>query len=195
MNIRDLLFVDTETTGLDVKKHEVIEVAWIHTGPDPRDIKEKYLARMMPLDLAAADPDALRINGFDEVKWKTGPLSTQGEVAERFHKLSQKKVLVGQNVGFDEAFMTKLLASNGLVPAWHYQKVDTIALAWPLYTLGDLGGVSLDKLCTFLGIKQERKHSADADVESCYRVYLALMARYGKLDLTKVSSDPQLPLL
>lgn len=188
MNNRDLLFIDTETTGLDCAKHEIIEIAWILTSPDSRLVKEKYLARMLPLNIAAAEPKALEINGYKEEAWLASNPRTQDEVAKALWKVSQRAILVGQNVGFDEGFLKVLLAQNGLVPAWGYQKVDTIALAWPYYSMGKLGGLSLDKLCTFLGITQERKHSADADVESCYRVYQAFMAKYKELDLA-----PQLP--
>lgn len=190
MNNKDLLFIDTETTGLDCTKHEVIEVAWILTSPDAKTVKEKFLARMMPLNIAAAEPKALEINGYTEEKWAASVLSTQGEVVGELMRVSRGTILVGQNVGFDEGFLKALLAQNGATPVWGYQKVDTIALAWPYYAMGKLGGLSLDKLCTFLGIKQERKHSADADVESCYRVYQAFMARLEKLDLSAAETLP-----
>ena len=181
MNNRDLLFVDTETTGLDPTKHEVIEVSWTLTSPDAKIVKKKYLARMLPLHIETAEPKALEINGYTEVGWRTGTLTSQGEVAEAFHAVAKDKILVAHNVSFDEGFMTALLRESEFAPSWHYHKVDTAALAWPAFAGGALSGVSLEKVCAFLGIKQERKHAADADVESCRLVYLALMSRYAGL--------------
>ena len=181
MNNRDLIFVDVETTGLDCAVHEVIEVAWVITTPDAKTIKEKYHARMMPQHLERAQPRALEVNGFTKEAWEAGPLKTHAEVAQLFAGKAARKVMVGQNVGFDEGFFKEMLRGESLEPSWHYQKVDTCALAWPFYAAtDDLNGVSLEKLCAFLSIPQERKHSADADVMSCYYVYLALMNRLLK---------------
>jgi len=181
MNFKDLIFVDTETTGLDCLRHEIIEIAWIVTTPDALTIKDKQCYRMLPQHIETAQAKALEINGYTEAEWLVSPnLKTRYDVSQLFNKASAGNVLVGQNVGFDEGFITQLLKLDGVRPQWGYHKVDTVALAWPLYATTELSSLKLESLCAHLNIPQERKHAADADVLSCYYVYRALMQRYSK---------------
>lgn len=180
MNHRNLLFVDVETTGLDDRKHEIIETAYILTSPDGSSVKQTYLARTFPRRLEDAQPDALRINGFTAESWRSGPLSTFAEVAAEIKSVSHNAILVGHNVSFDEGFLKALLLSENLEPSWHYHKVDTSALAWPLFSTGAVPGLALSKVCAALSIPQGRAHSADADALSCLRIYQVLMSRFTK---------------
>lgn len=182
MNHRELLFLDTETTGLDAAKHEIIDIAWILTSPDGREIRSKFSARMLPQHLETAEPKALEINGFSEAAWRAGPkpLMAHDEVADKFATVSKDRVLVAHNVSFDEGFVRALLLKQGKSPRWSYHKVDTVALAWPLFSSSDLTGLSLGTLCQHLGIKNDAAHTAEADVQACYDVYHALMSRYLK---------------
>lgn len=179
MNKRNLVFIDTETTGLNSRKHEVIEIAWIVTTPDAETVIETFAGRMLPEHIETAEPRALEINGYTLEKWKAGPVSARGEVAAALHKATMNSILVGHNVSFDEGFVSALMLKEAVVPAWHYHKVDTAAMAWPAFATGKLTGVSLDKVCAFLGIAQPVKHEAAADVASCRAAYRAFMAKYA----------------
>lgn len=180
MNRRRLLFIDTETTGLNAQKHEIIEIAWILTDAGA-NILEKFEARMMPQRIEDAEPRALEVNGYTKEAWEKSPLISHAEAAKKLRAVASDCILVGQNVSFDEGFITALLLQNNLVPSWHYHKVDTATLMWPAFSSGDLQGLSLDKICAFLGIPQEKKHAAAADVMSCFNVYNAVMAKYVPL--------------
>ena len=155
--LQDLLFVNTETTGLDDTKHELLEVAAIRTTPDGKTIISTFEAKLKPLHLETAEPKALQINGYVPEQW-TDALCMAPELVAVFPRL-------------------------GMKPPWGYHKVDTVSLAWPLYiNREDLPGLSLGKLCEFLGVTCLPTHRAAADVEACRQVYLKLMERWTSVN-------------
>jgi DNA polymerase-3 subunit epsilon len=176
---QDLLFVDTETTGLDPTKHELLEVAAIRTSPDGQTIISTYEAKLKPLNLDKAEPKALEINKYSAAEWSDEKCVAPEIVADNLQKMAGNTVLVGQNVSFDEGFLSPLFTRLGMRPPWGYHKVDTVALAWPLFLHSPLEGLSLGKLCTFLGVTAVPAHRAAADAEACRQVYLKLMARWA----------------
>ena len=70
-----LVFIDTETTGLDPRIHQPYEVSWWREG------KEAPSALWLPHTLDLADPKALAIGGY----WERGgePLSTDSDWERR----------------------------------------------------------------------------------------------------------------
>ena len=179
--LQDLLFVDTETTGLDPSRHELLEVAAIRTSPDGLTIISKYEAKLKPLHLETAEPKALQVNGYSAEEWADDKCVSPVRVVDALQKMAGGTVLVGQNVSFDEGFLSPLFISTGLNPPWGYHRVDTVSLAWPLFVHTGLEGLSLSKLCAFLGVAQMPTHRAAADVEACRQVYLKLMDMWSKL--------------
>ena len=181
--LQDLLFVDTETTGLDASKHELLEVAAIRTTPDAKTIISTFEAKLKPLHLETAEPKALQINGYVPEQWTDDLCMAPELVADALQKMAGDSVLVGQNVSFDEGFLSPLFTRLGMRPPWGYHKVDTVSLAWPLYiNNAELPGISLEKLCRFLGVTSLPTHRAAADVEACRQVYLKLMERWTILN-------------
>ena len=59
MHLHDVIFFDLETSGLDPKRHEIIQIAMIHapTG-DSLELK-------MWFDETKASEEALRVNHYD----------------------------------------------------------------------------------------------------------------------------------
>jgi DNA polymerase-3 subunit epsilon len=178
--LQDLLFVDTETTGLDSTKHELLEVAAIRTSPDGRTVIQTYEAKLFPEHLETAEPRALEVNKYSAAEWPRDKCARPEDVVDALQKMSGNTVLVGQNVSFDEGFLSPLFTRLGMKPPWGYHKIDTVSLAWPLYfNNAELPGLSLEKLCKFLGVESMPTHRAAADVEACRQVYLNLMERWA----------------
>jgi len=176
---QDLLFVDTETTGLDPTKHELLEVAAIRTSPDGLKIISRFEAKLMPLHLETAEPKALQVNNYKPEEWTVDKCVMPEVVVDALQQMAGNTVLVGQNVSFDEGFLSPLFVRLGMKPPWGYHKVDTVALAWPLFCYTGLPGLSLEKLCAFLGVAEMPKHRAMADAEACRQVYLKMMEKWA----------------
>lgn len=186
--LQDLLFVDTETTGLDPTKHELLEVAAIRTSPDGGTILQTYEAKLFPLHLETAEAKALEINKYSAAEWTVEKCMKPEIVVDNLQRMAGNTVLVGQNVSFDEGFLSPLFTRLGMKPPWGYHKIDTVSLAWPLYfNNAELPGLSLEKLCKFLGVEAMPTHRAAADVEACRQVYLKLMERWTILTNNQIA--------
>ena len=169
---RPKVFVDIETTGLDVDRHEIWEVGVIlerNVGWERR--------WFLPVDLGKADPEALRIGGFyDRHPWAsnghTHTVSSLTSFAKEFEELTRGATLVGANVRFDEAFLSKLLKANGACPGWHYRLLDVEA-----YAAGALGlpdPLGLHSTAKNLGIDPDSfgdTHTALVDAALAKAVY------------------------
>lgn len=117
----EVLFVDTETTGLDPDRHEIWEVALV-------DAKDVYQVWQLPVDLGRADPRALAINGYYE-RAGTERLVSLPQFAEEFEVLTRGAHLAGSVVSFDEERLRRLLQWHGACPGWHYHLIDVEAMA------------------------------------------------------------------
>lgn len=177
---KDLLFIDVETTGLDPTTHEVIEIAAMRTSPNALVVRGQYSAKIKPQKLELADPKALQINGFVSSEWSDEKCSSVETVLSELSKLADDCVLIGHNVSFDESFIVPLYKKLDRKVPWSYHKVDTVALAWPLYLTTELEGLSLSKLCSYLGTEAIPSHRAASDVAACRELYVRLIAKYTK---------------
>ncbi|QCX81176.1 Exonuclease [Streptomyces sp. YIM 121038] len=122
-----LVFVDTETTGLDPFMHDAWEYALI-VRRDGHDTE--YTFRIRP-DLEHADPKALEINRFhkrtSDEDWSW---DDPHAAATRIYRLLDGAVLVGSNPSFDANMTSGLLALyyENTQP-WHYRTIDIATLA------------------------------------------------------------------
>jgi DNA polymerase III alpha subunit (gram-positive type) len=113
--MRDLIFLDTETTGLDPAIHEVWEIAFAINDSG-------VFSDFVPHSLATADPVALEINNY----WIRG---TERVVNPRFEFALRECVanatIVGANPAFDAAF----LRARWGVARWHHRLIDVESMA------------------------------------------------------------------
>lgn len=133
-----LVYIDTETTGLDPLRHDVVEVAWaVEDGPVQRVV--------LPHTLDGADPVALTVCQYferrlDEQQCSLDPYVTR---QRRLLRVLRGATLVGSNPAFDAAFLRRKLGAA----VWHHRLFDVSA-----YAAGVLG---LDEL---LGLAELRRH-------------------------------------
>ena len=176
MKLRNLLFLDTETTGLDPEVHEIIEFAGILTSPDGKTVLHRYEARLAPQHIETATPIALQVNGYTPEGWSPEKCVPRAEFLEKVQALSFNTTVVAHNAPFDIGFLKKLYAPN-----WDHHVVDTCVLAWPLLYKGVVHSVSLKNMAALFGLKQPSPHRAMTDTDVCREVFLKLMERYGAL--------------
>jgi len=163
----DLVYIDTETTGLDPNLHEIWEIAWAVNDGD-------IMSRNLPHSLITADPQALAMNGY----YDRGLFAYEDQ---EFLDVKLKKILTGNtlvaaNPAFDAAF---LRARWGVAP-WHYRMIDVESMA--LGILGydrpkGLAGIVTDVRELGYTIHQP-SHSALSDVvalRDCYRALRDIM--------------------
>jgi DNA polymerase III alpha subunit (gram-positive type) len=160
--MRDLIFLDTETTGLDPAIHEVWEIAFAINDSG-------VLSGFVPHSLATADPVALAVNNYwnrniERVVNPRFEFALRGCVADA--------TIVGANPAFDAAF---LRARWGVAP-WHHRLIDVESMA--LTFLGYQRPKGLFDLAADLAERGHNipapNHTAAGDVLTTRAVYRAL---------------------
>ncbi|MEI7825968.1 MAG: 3'-5' exonuclease [Chlorobiaceae bacterium] len=174
---RPLVFVDTETTGLDSKIHVVLEVGILKVDPKTLTVIDEYDATIDPTTLGPFEvsEDALRVNGLDLKELvRTG--RPAAEVATRVASMLRGATFCGQNPAFDRGFLNALLGRFSLKVDAPYAMLDTASLAWPLLVAGEIDSVKLATVCERFGVMNVAKHRALSDARATFEVYKKLMA-------------------
>lgn len=173
MRKHNFAFIDIETTGLSLTKHEIIEIGCVLTTPAFQVIEEFEL-KIKPERIKDADPVSLKISHYDPALWKSA--YTLGKAMKIFSKKVKDSIMVGQNVAFDSGFLEHAFFKTGIVNSMHYHKLDTISIAWAkLYKEPDLEHFSLRELCLRFGIKNEGSHTGLGDARATFELYKKLM--------------------
>lgn len=159
-NFDELAFVDIETTGLEVNKHEIIEIAIITKS-------KHYHVKVSPNFIEFADPKALEINGYRPEEWLESIPShvVAREIADILHN----KIIVGHNPKFDMGFIREMWDTHNCTPYVSSRYIDTIQLArehlpyCPQYRL--------DTIRRYLGWSLVGAHSAMVDCEDTKKLF------------------------
>ena len=167
-----LIFIDTETTGLDSQKATVIEVAMIRREADGTETRFHSLIKPTEQELADAHPKALEVNGYaaDPSRWDDAP--SMEEVGPKIADFTKgAKAICGHNVGFDEDMIKASFKRHGVRRRIPYHKIDTVTLAFEHLTPMGLDKVSMDKIRGFLGWSMDGAHTAMKDTEDCMALF------------------------
>src|SRR3989344_6101849 len=174
MRKQNLAFIDIETTGLNLRKHEIIEIGCVLTTPELQVIEEFEL-KIKPERIEDADKASLKVNRYDPADWVLAY-----NLKEAMKILSGKTkdcIMVGQNVAFDSAFLESAFTSTNISNNMHYHKLDTISIAWAkLHNEPDINHFSLREMCVRFGIKNERSHTALSYAHATFALYKKLMS-------------------
>lgn len=167
-----LVFLDTETTGLDPKLHEVFEIAYVV------DNAEYIECEIVAHTLRNATEEALTINRYH--KRRVPELFTEF-AARRFESrlftALEGQTLVCANPHFDA---NMLEARWGAAP-WHYRLLDIEAYAMPAFGWDTPKG--LHTIYTALNERgfniPESNHTAWSDVNTLRETFWALRGIYA----------------
>ena len=164
-----ICFIDTETTGLDATRHEIIEIAIVIWDGQTKRV---YNQKIYPSHIQTADPVALKINGYNPDAWADAPYFK--EQAATIARLLSGNTVVGHNVQFDLDFITRQLKSAG-APLPRIRTVDTCTLVHEHLIPIGCPGHGLDKVRAFLGWVRPNAHTAFVDAMDCYHLYQLLV--------------------
>lgn len=167
---RDILIIDIEATGVDLQRHELIELGAVLL--DKKTLKEKksFESFVKPQHWGKRDPEAMAVNNITWQELKAAPTITT--VLRKFKKTFGTNVMVG-NYGtiLDTAMLRKSFREAHIIYPYDYHVFDI----WPLCFLymakrkkltnkQKFSGFSLEDIATDLRIKvPENRHSALAD--------------------------------
>ena len=179
MKRHNLAFVDIETTGFDPDKHEIIEIGLVlvkQLGGEGKEFEviDEIEYKVKPERISDADPQALRVNGYDPSQWVFA-MSLE-EAMKAFAEKTKDAIFVAHNVAFDLSFIDHAFKTTGVENKMFYPKLDTISMAFAkLHTNPKVEKFRLQKLCEHFGIQNEKAHTALADARATFEVYEKLM--------------------
>jgi DNA polymerase III epsilon subunit-like protein len=182
------VFIDTEATGLDHRRHELTEVAWIVRFEDGREEERQFF----PEHTAdGADADALELTHYEE-RISPQPKTPAKEWLTRFLEDAQDAVLVGAVPDFDARHLERMCHKLGLEPTWDHHLLDVETLALPLIAAGPEAPRSLAKTCAALGVPHDKNqaHGALYDAQQAMRVFDRIWELLADL---RASGDPLPP--
>lgn len=179
-----VIFVDTETSGLDENLHSILEVAAIAYDLDKHKILGTYQAFVHQANIVVS-PTAMAVNKID--------LSTLGRVGLdptivseqlssfiRLHGAGELVEPVGHNVDFDLRFLKAFYKKCGKRYPFAYRTMDTCSVARFLMRSGILapGSCKLVDLAQTLGVPVDlaKIHGALYDAELTMQVFLKMSA-------------------
>ncbi len=181
MKKHNLAFIDLETTGFDHDRQDIIELGCIVAeqvqqpgkGPSLKIIAELEF-KIQPKSIETADPEALRINGYNSADWLFAVTLEQALAA--LNEKVKDAIMVGQNVTFDWLFLQAAYKKTGIKNPMHYHKLDLIPMAFAKhYHDNNLQYFSLKNLADYYGLKNEKAHTALADIRLTFEIYKKLV--------------------
>jgi DNA polymerase III alpha subunit (gram-positive type) len=173
------VFVDTEATGLDHRRHELTEVAWIVRFEDGTQVERRYFPAHTT---DGADADALELTQHAQ-RIAPQDKTPASEWLAVFLDDAQDAVLVGAVPDFDARHLERMCHKLGLAPTWDHHLLDVETLALPLIADGPQAPRSLAKTCAALGIPhdQDQAHGALYDAQQAMRVFDRVWELLGRL--------------
>ncbi|WP_339924823.1 3'-5' exonuclease [uncultured Cyclobacterium sp.] len=170
----DFLVLDTETTGLDVRKDYVLSYGSVLVSNNRMKISESKEYYMRP---KKRSKEAVKVHGLIQVR----PYVSREQLIRSFLEDASNKILVGHHLGFDLAMLEKLGKTLGLRKI-KQPSLDTYELAVRLengkyhdpHTIA-AQDYSLDKLCERYKIALDDRHTAAGDALLTSQLLLKLL--------------------
>ena len=160
--------LDLETTGLDPQKDQILEIGAVKIQ-DGKEI-ERYETFVR---VGISIPEKIQeLTGITEEMAASGiPME---EAVRGLLDFCGKEDILGHNILFDYSFVKCHAARIG--ENFEKNGMDTLKIARKF--LPELKSRSLESLCSYFGIAQEKKHRASWDALAASRIYQILGERF-----------------
>jgi len=163
-----MIVLDIETTGLDPKRHSIIEIGAIDFHNPTNYFNEKCQIWIG----AEVDPGALEVNGFTLEEIQDQKIISQEELISNFKIWTdsiEDKTIAGQNVDFDISFLIESTKRFGQNFNWGKRKVDQHSIVYAHYLKRNIkppvkdgmSNLDSDTIMNYVGLPPEpRPHRA-----------------------------------
>lgn len=190
-----LVILDCETTGLDSRKHALVQLSG--KVMIEKKIISKFDFKVRPFEDDEITDEALQCNGltFDEISKFPTPEEVLPEMKKYFYQFVDREnpkdllIPVGYNVKFDEgfvkAFFTKLNAFNSYKNIFSYRTIDVMAMSLAyLFKTGQAETMSAFhqfNVADALGIEYNKNglHEAVEDASLCEKIFVKLLNKWN----------------
>jgi DNA polymerase III alpha subunit (gram-positive type) len=174
---------DTETTGLDFTKNDIIELS-IYRLSD--DVQKTWFIK--PFNIENIEAAALRINGhkIEDLKGETkygrdtyldankAIIEIENWLAEDSKQVADR-CLIGHNINFDKNMLEQLWIKCLSTDSFPFGRraLDTMQIELMMDYVADnfAEGYSLSNLSKKYNVKNEKAHSASADIKCTIEIF------------------------
>lgn len=177
-----LLFIDTETGGLDPGKHSLLSIGMV-IWEEMEIIDSKEI--LINDGVLSVTKEALAVNKIDIEKHRQTAVSSLQAVDEIFsftgkHFPGNRKIsLAGHNVHFDAGFLKAFLAASNkdFSKYFSHRMIDTSSILHFLYLSGQIGqkAISSDEAFTLFNIEVRGRHTALGDAIATAELFTKLL--------------------
>lgn len=170
---RPLLFIDLEMTGLDVRRHEIIEVAALRVSQPDFNIENSYYTKVIPVHIETADPKSLRVVNYSPAGWKEAV--SLPVVLTELARFAPDGILAGWAVQNEWDFLNAALEKEGMPYFYSHRLLEVSTLAYArFYNDPSVKYLSLSNIARVLGIHIET-HRPDSDIRATYEIFRRLV--------------------
>ncbi len=181
--------LDTETTGLDPKRDQVITIGAVGISEGEIDLADSFEAMLK----IAYNQSAVTVHGVTRDEAQDG--MDEREALEAFLEYLGDGVIVGHHIGFDIEMLNRACQRHFQLDLQN-RRLDTMDLTLHLQDSGAFepdrapSGFSLDALCNLFGVEPRDRHTAGGDAFITALIFLRLLrlarkcGRHRLADLT-----------
>jgi DNA polymerase III epsilon subunit-like protein len=172
---RRLALTDLETTGVEPRRHEIIEIGLIVVDQVSLEVIDTLELKVKPEHIETAAASALAWNGYNEAEWASAVSLKEAMLA--YANKTRGAVFCSHNVTFDWAFLSEAFDRTGVTHEMDYHRIDLFTVAWArLDRNTSPSDLNLDRIASHLGIECEpMPHRAMNGAWTAYRVLRALL--------------------
>lgn len=147
-----IAITDIETTGLDPKVHEIIEIGVVICDDQTLEIYDTFNFKIKPLHPELGHPKAYECNGYNAKDWEDG--MTQHAAMQMYSEATKGCAFCAQCICFDFPFIDALSKETNIPLQLNRHKIDIPSLSW--FMLGrQTNKFGLKSVCETLGIEPE----------------------------------------
>jgi DNA polymerase III subunit epsilon len=182
--LKKMMFIDTETTGVDFTKHGIWQMAG-KIRIDGVDV-ERFNWKMQPFPGQAVSDEALKVNDPTMTIERLREFPTPQEIFKKFTEMCSRYVnkfdrkdkmwFTGYNAQFDSQFVRQWMINNGdkYYGSWFwFPYIDVMQLAG--FALApkrhELENFKLGTVMDYMGFKFENAHDAMADIDATANLF------------------------
>lgn len=134
------IFLDIETTGLDIFSHRILEIAFkiVEVGSGGEKLTYRTIVKQPQEIWQKRDRSSIEINGltWEQIQLGKEEEAVRAEIIEIFTSFGVKRgktIYVCQNPAFDRAFFAQLISvSTQEKNQWPYHWLDFASMHWAL---------------------------------------------------------------
>jgi DNA polymerase III epsilon subunit-like protein len=171
---RPILFIDLEMTGLDVEKHEIVEIGALLVRQPDFKIMNSYYTKVAPTHIETGDPKSLRVIRYAAKDWADAiPLK---QALMELSEFAPNCMLAGWCVQNEWDFLNHALAENSLPYFYSHRLIEVFSLAYAHYfDDADMRFISLPSVSRALGVHIDQ-HKPDSDIRATYEIFRQLVS-------------------